>query len=139
MLTLSHRSKRTPFRKNVLNEILSKSNLNRTTWPPGSWDQELEIFRKSEAKFRLIHLIAAVTVYLPAWHWHCTGASFIVLVSWNGEIAVCSHPLLWVPRQVAELANGLFYGCSLLRNNNTAINLQTFTSSYRSRRFSVCD
>jgi len=26
------RSKRTPFRKNVLNEISRKSNLNRTTW-----------------------------------------------------------------------------------------------------------
>jgi len=30
--TLSRRSKRTRFRKNVLNEISRKSNLNRTTW-----------------------------------------------------------------------------------------------------------
>jgi len=28
---------------------------------------------------------------------------------------------------------------SLLRNNNTAVNLQTFTSNYGSRRFSACD
>jgi len=31
MSTLSRRSKRTPFRKNVLNEISRKGNLNRTT------------------------------------------------------------------------------------------------------------
>ena len=32
MSTLSRRSKRTPFRNNVLNEISRKSNLNRITW-----------------------------------------------------------------------------------------------------------
>jgi len=31
--TLSCRSKRTQFRKNVLNEISCQRNLNRTTWP----------------------------------------------------------------------------------------------------------
>ena len=108
-------------------------------WPPGYRDQETKTFRKPEAKFRWIHLIAAVTVYFTVWHWHCTRASFTVLVSCNGEIAVRSYPLLWLPRQVAKLASGLFYGWSLLRNNNTAINLQTFTSSYCGRRFSACD
>ena len=34
-----------------------------------------------------------------------------------------------------KLARGLLYSWSLLRNNNTAINLQMFTSSYGSRRF----
>jgi len=89
--------------------------------------------------FRLIHFIAAVTVYLPVWHWHCTRASFTVPVSCNGEIAVRSYLLLWLPRQVAKLSSGLFYGWSLLLSNNKAINFQSFTSSYCSRRFSACD
>jgi len=55
------------------------------------------------------------------------------------EIAVRSCPLLCVQRQFAEPASGLFYCWSLLRNNNTAINLHMFTSSYGSRRFSACD
>ena len=44
-----------------------------------------------------------------------------------------------VQKQVEKLANGFFYCWSLWRNNNTAINPQKFTSSYGSRRFSVCD
>jgi len=44
-----------------------------------------------------------------------------------------SDPLL------ANLASGLLYSWSLLRNNNTAINLQMFTSSYSSRCFAACD
>jgi len=46
--------------------------------------------------------------------------------------AVLSCPLicLRLQRQVAKLANGLLYSRSLLRNNNTAIILQMFTSSY---------
>jgi len=42
-------------------------------------------------------------------------------------------------RQVAKLASGLLYSWSLLRNNKTAINLQIFTSSYGSKRFTACD
>jgi len=42
-------------------------------------------------------------------------------------------------RQVAKLASGLLYSWSLLRNNNTAINLQMFTSSCGSSRFVTCD
>jgi len=47
--------------------------------------------------------------------------------------------LLCLQKQVAKLTSGLLYSWSLLRNNNTAINLQMFTSSYGSRRFAACD
>jgi len=40
--------------------------------------------------------------------------------------------------QVAKLASGLFYCWSLSCNNNTATNLQMFTSSYDIRRFVAC-
>jgi len=43
------------------------------------------------------------------------------------------------PALVARLASGLFNCWSSLRNNNTALNLQTFTSTYGSRRFTACD
>jgi len=55
---------------------------------------------------------------------------FTVVVSRNDEIAVRSCLRLCLQRQVAKLASGLLYCWSLLRNNNTAINLQTFTSSW---------
>jgi len=42
-------------------------------------------------------------------------------------------------RQVAKLASGLMYSWSLFRNNNTAMNLQMFASSYSGRRFAACD
>ena len=90
---------------------------------------------KLAAKFQLIHLIVAKTVYLPV----CTRARLAVLVSCNDEITVRSCQFLHLQMQVAKLENGLFYCWSLLRNNNAAINLQTFTSSYGSRRFSACD
>ena len=45
----------------------------------------------------------------------------------------------FVCRQVAILASHLLYSWSSLCNNNMAINLQMFTSSYGSRRFSACD
>jgi len=51
---------------------------------------------------------------------------------------VCSS-LLCQQRQVAKLASGLLYSWSLLRNNNTVIHLEMFTSSYGSRRFAACD
>jgi len=41
--------------------------------------------------------------------------------------------------QVAKLASGLFYCCSLSCYNNTATNLEVFTSSYDIRRFAACD
>jgi len=37
-------------------------------------------------------------------------------------------------RQIAKLASGLLCSWSLLRNNNTAKNLQMFSSSYGSRQ-----
>ena len=40
--------------------------------------------------------------------------------------------LLCQQRQVAKLASGLLHFWSLLRNNNTAINRQMFTSGYGS-------
>jgi len=91
---------------------------------------------KLAAKFRLIHLTVAVAVYLPVWHWHCTRARFTVLVLYE---IVRSRPILCVQSQVAKLASELFYCWSSLRSNNTAINLQTFTWSYSSRRFSASD
>jgi len=42
-------------------------------------------------------------------------------------------------RQIAKLASGLLYSWSLWRSNNTAINLQMFSSSYGSRGFAACD
>ena len=45
-------------------------------------------------------------------------------------MAARSCPILWLQRKVAKLAE-LFYRGSLLRNNNTAIKPQTFTSSYQ--------
>jgi len=69
----------------------------------------------------------------------CTRARFTVLMSCNDETAVRSCPLLCLHKQVAKLASGLIYCWFSLRNNNTAVNLQTFTSSYCSRRFSACD
>jgi len=50
-----------------------------------------------------------------------------------------SCPILCLQRQFAKLASGLLYSWSLLRNNNTAINLQMLTSSYSSRRFAAWD
>ena len=56
----------------------------------------------------------------------------------NDEIAVRSCPLLCLQGQVAKLASGLFVCWSLLRNNNTAINPQTLTSSCGGKGFSAC-
>jgi len=57
----------------------------------------------------------------------------------NDELTVCSCLLPCLQKEVAKLANGLFYCWPLLHTNNTELNLQTFTSSYSSRRFSACD
>jgi len=77
---------------------------------------------KLAAKFGLIHLIIATTVYLPVCHWQRRARTrFTILVSCNDEIALRSCPLLCLQRQVAQLVRGLFYCWSLLRNNNTAI------------------
>jgi len=53
--------------------------------------------------------------------------------------AVESNLLISLQSKVAKLDSGLFYYWSILRSNNTAINLQTSTSSYGSRRFVACD
>ena len=42
--------------------------------------------------------------------------------------------LALMQRLIAKFASGLLYCWSLWRNNNTAINLQMFSSSFRSRR-----
>ena len=91
----------------------------------------------SAAQFRLIGLFLAMTLYLPIRDSHCTRARFIFLVSCSGELAVHSFALLCLQRQVSKLAIGLFYCWSLLRNNNMATNLLTFTSSYDIRRFAA--
>jgi len=56
----------------------------------------------------------------------------------HGDFAFHSRSLLFLKRRLRKL-RGLFYSWSLLRNNNTATNLQKFTSSYGSRRFVACD
>jgi len=48
------------------------------------------------------------------------------------------HALL-LQRQYAKLDSGLLCSWSLLLNNNTAINVQMFTSSHGSRRIAACD
>jgi len=61
---------------------------------------------------------------------HCSGA-----MQWWDCSRSC--PLLCLQGRVANLASGLFYCWSLLRNNITAINLRNFSSSYGRRRFSA--
>jgi len=46
--------------------------------------------------------------------------------------------LLCQQRQVVKLTSELLYSWSLLRTNNTAINLQMFTSVCCSRSFATC-
>jgi len=46
---------------------------------------------------------------------------------------------LWLLKQDAEHARRLLYYWSSLRNNNTAVKLQMFTSRYGGRRFGACD
>jgi len=53
-------------------------------------------------------------------------------------LAQVHSSLLFLQKQVAKLASRLLYSWSLLRNNNTAVNLQKFTPSYGSRRFAAC-
>ena len=76
-------------------------------------------------------------VYFPVWHLHCTRARLTVLVSWNGEIAFHSRPLLCLQRQVTKLASGLFDCWPLLGNNNMATNPQGLASSYSRERESL--
>jgi len=61
------------------------------------------------------------------------------LVPCSDELAVQSRPLLCLLWQVAKLASGLFYCCSLLCHNNMATNLLRFTSCYDSGRFAACN
>jgi len=68
---------------------------------------------KLAAKFRLINLIVAMTLYFPSWHRRCTRTRFTVVVSCNDEIAVRSCPRLCLQKQVAELATGLMNCCGL--------------------------
>jgi len=103
----------------------------------GSKNEKILENLKLAAKFWLIHLIVATTVYLPVWH--CTRARFTVLMSYSDEIAVRSCPLLCLQMQVAKLASRLLYCWSLLRNNWLAMNIKMFTSSCGSRRSSACD
>ena len=92
----------------------------------------------SAVQFWLIDLFLSMTVYLPLWHLHCTRAGFTVLVWCSCELAVHSCLLLCLQVQVAKLTSGLFYRWSLLCNNNMAINLLMFTSSYDFGRFAAC-
>jgi len=59
--------------------------------------------------------------------------------SCSDELAVHSCPLLCLQRWVAKVASGFFCCWSLLRNNNTATNLQRFTLYYGGRRFVAWD
>jgi len=57
----------------------------------------------------------------------------------SDQFTVHTRWILCLQRQVAELTSELLYCQSLSRNNNMVINLETFTSSYGSRRFAECD
>jgi len=72
----------------------------------------------------------------PSWLW---AWGKVVTARSPTRLAQVRSSLLCMQRRVAKPANGLLYSWSLLRNNNTAINLQMFTSSYGSRRFAACD
>ena len=63
----------------------------------------------------------------------------VVTARTRTRLAQLRSSLLCLQRQVAKLTSGLFYSWSLLRNNNTAINLQMFTLSHSSLRFTACD
>jgi len=80
-----------------------------------------------------------MTVYLPIWHWHCTRTSSLFWCYAIMRLQFAHVRLLWLQRQVAKLSSGLFCCWSLLRNSTMAMNLQTITSSYGSRRFAACD
>jgi len=48
----------------------------------------------------------------------------------QGKVVNCEPPdMLSASAQVTKLASGFLYSWSLLRNNNTAVNLQMFNSS----------
>ena len=73
--------------------------------------------------------------FLTVWNSHCTGVRLTVLgyaVIWVYN-SIIPAPL--PAEAVANVASGLFYCWSLLRNNNMATNLQKFTLYYGSRRF----
>jgi len=77
------------------------------------------------------------------WGWSCTAVRmwltnliFSNMQWWNCS-SLMSAPL--TAEEGCETSERLFYCRSLLRNNNTVINPQMFTSSYGSRRFSECD
>jgi len=97
--------------------------------PAGHWDLKPKISRRPEVRSLIPNeLILALTVYLPIWHSRCTRTRFTILVSCSDELAIHSHPLLCLQKQVAKLASGLFCRWSLLRSNNMATNLWRFTS-----------
>jgi len=84
-------------------------------------------------------MILAMAVFLPAWNSHCTRVRFTVVVLCSDELAVHSCTLRYLQRWVANVASGLFYCWSLLRNNIMATNLQRFTIYYGGRRFIAWD
>jgi len=109
--------------------------------PPGNFDYEPKIFRKSEVR----------SLIPNDWFNSCIGSSFVCMtltphksqVHYSGlmQLCVCSSimSILFLQRQVAKLASVLFHRWSLLRNNNMATNLQRFTSNNGRRRFTACD
>jgi len=76
-------------------------------------------------------------IFLPVWNSRCTRVRFTVIVPCSDELAIHSCPLLCLQRRVAKVASGLFCCWSLLRNNNMATNLQSFTLHYGSKRFAA--
>ena len=79
-----------------------------------------------------------MTVFLTVWNSHYTRVRFTVI-----GYAVMSLQFNHAPplpaEAVANVASGLFYCWSLLRNNNMAKNLQKFPLYYSSRRFVAWD
>jgi len=77
--------------------------------------------------------------FLPVWNSHCTRVRFRVVVLCSYELTVHTCPLICLQRWVANVASGLFYCWSLLRNNIMATNLQRLTLYYCGRRFVAWD
>ena len=103
----------------------------------GTKNQKFLEHLKLAAKFRLLHFIVAMTVYLPAWHRHCTRAWFTVL-PWCQTVMRLqfAHVQSFVCRGRLRI---LLVNCSTVGlycvTINTEINLQTFTSRCGNRRF----
>ena len=80
----------------------------------------------------MVVLFADMTITLHTSQVHCSG-----VMQWWAYSSL--NLLLCLQRQVAKVANELFYYWPLLRNNNMATIFRRCTSSYGGRRFAACN